>query len=149
MLLELFARVRFDRPSFVEIAATDARISNVKILARIYGWSGVIVAASSAAADAARTEYAANPAVTVVAGDAVVGRTDVDLLSIERSGQSDAAQLLARRPRVVVLGVDVRDDAALAAVLAREPAAYVQLDTSPLDERLFVRREIAERAGFP
>ena len=140
MLLELFARVRFDRPSFVEIAATDARISNVKILARIYGWSGTIAAASSADAAALRTEYAANPAVTVVDGDAVVGRTTVDLLSIERAGYGDAAQLLALRPRVVVLGIDVRDDV--------EPAAYVQLDTSPLDERLFVRREIAERAGF-
>lgn len=148
MLLELFARVRFERPSFVEIAATDTRISNVKILARIYGWSGVIVAASSAAAAATRTEYAANPAVAVVEGDAVGGRTGVDLLSIERSGSSDAAQLLALRPRVVVLGIDVRDDAALTRALAGGPAAYVQLDTSPLEERLFVLREIAERAGF-
>jgi len=159
MLLELFARVRFSDPAFIEIAADDARISNVKVLGRIYGWSGIIVTPSAPAAFTARAEYAAAPRIAPIAGDERIGEledlvrdagsaTMFDLVSIEGSHRPDAAQLLAFRPRVVVIGTEVRDAAAIAAAV-EERAAYVQLDAAPLAERLFVLREIAERAGFP
>jgi len=119
MLVELFSRLRVVDPFFVEFGVETGEECNAALLARRYGWSGLMLEGNPATYEQLRANFAQFPNVRTarafVNRENIAGLfrehgvpTEFDLLSIDTDGNDYYLweALEGYRPRVVVIEIN-------------------------------------------
>jgi glycosyltransferase involved in cell wall biosynthesis len=163
MLMELFARLRVTSPYFVEFCGGAGAACTSIVLARAFGWPGLLIESdvthyaalgqTAATLPNARTLQAnivtGRDVATVLAENGVSTGFDLFALSAGTAAVILPAVTTAYRPRVMVLRQEP-GDLGLTAIVAeiRTSYAFLGLDASG-SSAFFVRRDLHQLTDFP
>ena len=163
LLIELFARLRVPDPYFVEICAGAGTACTSIVLARAFGWSGLLVAGDEAELAAlaetlagftnVRTLHAAirsaADALALLAAHGI--RKDPDLLALSAADAVDVLAAITGVYQTRVVVVRMQPEAPSVPVIANilhTSHAFIGLDSSG-SSAYFVRRDLCELVSFP